>query len=210
MLDIRLKLIPKGVEKILDAGCGNGKLGSEIKQAVGAEVYGVDISSENCKKSSSEGLITKEANLNEKIPFEDKFFDAVFAGDIIEHLINPDQFLKEAKRVLKENGCLIIITPNLASWHNRLLLLLGLMPYGIETSIEKNFGFGMFKTKMNKPAGHLRGYTLGAIKEMLEYYGFKIEKIMGKSVASLPTPLKIFSLVPSLSSYLMIRAKKAS
>jgi len=56
-------------------------------------------------------------NLNEQsLPFADNRFDAVIAGDVIEHLENPSQFLRETHRVLKMNGRLVISTPQANDW----------------------------------------------------------------------------------------------
>lgn len=53
---------------------------------------------------------------------------------VIEHLINPDNAISEAYRVLKPGGFLIIATPNQASWVNRVLLLFGHPILGIDLS----------------------------------------------------------------------------
>ncbi|XES77646.1 MAG: class I SAM-dependent methyltransferase [Candidatus Bathyarchaeia archaeon] len=60
-----------------------------------------------------------KANLNrDQLPFDDCFFDFVSATEVIEHLWNTDQFIKECYRVLKPRGYFLISTPNLASWIN--------------------------------------------------------------------------------------------
>jgi len=51
----------------------------------------------------------------EKLPFKPHVFDAVFAGEILEHLSNPGEMLDEVKRVLKPDGRLIVTVPN--SYH---------------------------------------------------------------------------------------------
>jgi len=56
----------------------------------------------------------------EKFPFSDNYFDTVFAGEIIEHLYNPDHLLAETYRVLKPKGIFVLTPPNLASIHNRI------------------------------------------------------------------------------------------
>lgn len=53
-----------------------------------------------------------------KLPFKDSVFDSIFAGEIIEHLIETDIFLFETNRVLKKGGKLIITTPNKISYLN--------------------------------------------------------------------------------------------
>lgn len=51
-------------------------------------------------------------DFNKSMPFEDNYADTVVACAIIEHLLNPYDFLKECYRILKPRGWLIITTPN--------------------------------------------------------------------------------------------------
>ena len=46
-----------------------------------------------------------------KIPFEDQFFDGIICTEVLEHVFNIDEVLKELNRVLKPNGKAIITTP---------------------------------------------------------------------------------------------------
>ena len=55
------------------------------------------------------------------LPFKNEVFDAVVAVELIEHLQSPPKFVKEAYRVLAEDGILIIATPNRYSWLLRLV-----------------------------------------------------------------------------------------
>jgi 2-polyprenyl-3-methyl-5-hydroxy-6-metoxy-1,4-benzoquinol methylase len=79
---------------------------------------------------------------SERLPFQDGYFDVVYMGDVIEHLTNPDFAINEVARVIKTNGFLVLSTPNLACWLNRLLLLLGMQPLFSEVSTAKTFGRG--------------------------------------------------------------------
>ncbi len=212
----RLSLVSSSrkIQYILDAGCGDGELSKKIKKITNAQVYGVDISPNKCKLAEQKGIIIKEADLNKKIPFKDNFFDMVFASEVIEHLVNPDNFLKEARRVLKDKGILILTTPNLASWYNRILLFLGIQPWHMEVSTQDaTIGFGFLKKIKNpKPVGHLRLFTLKAIKDLLEFHSFKVDKIKGCSVNYFLFPLyfidRIISFFPSFSSKIIVRAVK--
>jgi len=48
------------------------------------------------------GVIVYRSDLNEKFPIEDKSIDVVFANQIIEHLINKDNFVSKTYRMLKK------------------------------------------------------------------------------------------------------------
>lgn len=213
---MRLSLVPRRhFGKVLDLGCGNGELSKKIKELTGAEVYGVDFYPERYNLAIEKGINVKDFDLNKGIPFEDSFFDMVFAGEIIEHVFNPDFFLREINRVLKKGGILVLTTPNLAAWHNRILLLFGIMPYGMEASSENaKIGFGFLKkVKNQEPAGHLRVFTLNALKELLDFHGFKTEEVKGGPTDYFPNPIrlleKFFCFFPSLSSKIILRAKKS-
>jgi len=114
-------------------------------------------------------------------------------------------------RVIKTNGFLVLSTPNLASWLNRLLLLLGMQPLFSEVSTVKTLGRGP-RSYDFFPVGHLRLFTYKALKEFLTYYRFKIVKAKGANYEGLPKVLnkidRIFSEVPSLSSTIIIVARK--
>ncbi|MGB3019514.1 MAG: class I SAM-dependent methyltransferase, partial [Ignavibacteria bacterium] len=48
----------------------------------------------------------------EKIPFEDKFFDKILCSEVVEHVLDPREVLKEMSRVLKDDGILSLSIPN--------------------------------------------------------------------------------------------------
>jgi 2-polyprenyl-3-methyl-5-hydroxy-6-metoxy-1,4-benzoquinol methylase len=74
------------------------------------EVYGIDITYDESKLDQADRHRYKKAAA-EDFSFDIKF-DVIFAGDLIEHLINPGLFLDNAKKYLKPNGKLIMTTPN--------------------------------------------------------------------------------------------------
>jgi SAM-dependent methyltransferase len=59
---------------------------------------------------------------NKSYPFPNGSFDAVFVGEVLEHLSDPDRFFEEVHRILRKKGTLVITTPNSAAWHNRIAL----------------------------------------------------------------------------------------
>lgn len=111
----RVELILNNLSgKILDVGCYCGTLHKRILGKFPQEnVYGIDTElkeeNEHYKKAFAE-----------KIPFPAHFFDSIVAGELIEHLKEPELFLVEANRLLKKAGTLIITTPNKGSLINRI------------------------------------------------------------------------------------------
>ena len=68
------------------------------------------------------------------LPLTDSSVDVVIMSELIEHLVDPDGTLDEAWRVLRPGGTLLLSTPNLAAWYNRVLLRFGIQPLFTEVS----------------------------------------------------------------------------
>ncbi|MEZ0346059.1 MAG: methyltransferase domain-containing protein [Infirmifilum sp.] len=96
--------------------------------------------------------------------------------EVLEHIVNTDHVLEELYRVLKPQGVLIISTPNLASWINRLLILLDMSPYNYNVS----FKYPIHGPKCNlAPYGHIRLYTPKLLAKHLKAVGFQRVEIKG-------------------------------
>lgn len=94
--------------RILDIGCNWGEIHNYLDKKQGKIAYGMDIILTNYR----DNVVRADAHY---IPFKDETFDSIFAGEIIEHLEDPAQFLREVERVLKRGGHLILTTPNIHS-----------------------------------------------------------------------------------------------
>ena len=95
---------------ILDIGCGPGLLLSEL-QNNGREIFGVDLSPialEFCKKRGLKNVSLADAGA---LPFSDNTFDVVLLLDMLEHVQDDSGVLREARRVLKSEGIVIIFVP---------------------------------------------------------------------------------------------------
>lgn len=110
---------------VLDIGCRDGTLTSQY--AVGKRVVGVDIDSDALAVAQTRhGLETHRLNLNvERLPFADGSFDAVVAGEVLEHLQFPDVAVDDIHRVLRPDGVFVGSVPNAFRLRNRLQFLLG-------------------------------------------------------------------------------------
>ncbi|MBA7620880.1 Ubiquinone biosynthesis O-methyltransferase [subsurface metagenome] len=110
-----LQKIPKK-SKVLDLGCGEGVLVEEFRN-LGYDIIGLD------QNYSSEFVLRGDIR---KTPFPDKNLDVILCLDVIEHLNYKDQekAISEIKRVLKDNGAIVLTIPNLAHFYARLNFLL--------------------------------------------------------------------------------------
>lgn len=201
----------KNKSKVLDVGCGIGVLGQLIKEKYNSDVFGIDLAESAIKIARKQGVVAKKSDINNRWPYKDSTFDVVVCVQVLEHLYNPDFFFKEAKRVLKKNGVLIISTPNLAAWYNRVIFFFGYQPFFSEVStVDKTIGLGFTRklTKNRETVGHLRVFTLKALIDMIVLYKFKTINIRGGAVHYLPNiikPLdKIMENIPSLASDLIV------
>jgi SAM-dependent methyltransferase len=64
-----------------------------------------------------------QADLNASWPFESGSFDIIVLQEVIEHLENVPHVFREARRILRPGGCLIMSTPNMLNWTSRLRFL---------------------------------------------------------------------------------------
>ena len=162
--------LPPG--RLLDIGCSTGDWGLFWK-ARGWRPAGVDIDREHTAIARDRGVDAHYCDLNrDPIPFPATSFDLVFAGEVIEHLVDTDGFLRELSRCTKRGGHLLLTTPNLASFENRVRLLLGIYPRWLNYNLSGS--------------GHVRGYTPGALRKQLSEHGFKVIRQLGNWVPFIP------------------------
>ncbi|MDH3719106.1 MAG: class I SAM-dependent methyltransferase [Planctomycetota bacterium] len=98
--------LPRG--RLLDVAAGNGAM-SYWARDNGFDVTALDIDRSLFELDDVPWI---EANLNQRFPVEDNSADVVVACEIIEHLENHFQFLRELARVVRPGGHLILSTPN--------------------------------------------------------------------------------------------------
>jgi SAM-dependent methyltransferase len=149
-----------------------------VAELVGAEeIYGIDVG--DLHPSQKLKFVRLDAAKDE-FPFADEYFDLITAIELIEHLPFSDNFFAECFRVLRRGGYLLITTPNLASWLNRVLLLFGYQTTHTPTP-SRYYVIGL-PSKVRKytcisdpwDLGHVCGYTLKGLSDMLAIYNFFI------------------------------------
>jgi len=216
VIDKCFELLPKGKIKILDSGCGDGLFSVVLKEYFpDAEIISIDLDDNSLKDAKTKGLTVIKADLQKNLPFDDDFFDLIVSNQVIEHLLNPDIYLLENKRVLKKSGVLLLTTPNLAAWFNRIIFLFGVQPFFYETStVDKTVGLSFTRslTPMREPMQHIRVFTAGALTDITQLHGMKVVKKIGLPIHYFPKIVRFFdyfiSKIPSLAANLEVIIKK--
>lgn len=184
------------IERLLDIGFDDGAITLRIKLACdAAEVYGLDQNDERIRAGKQKGIKAFKCDVNkDPYPFPNDYFDAIFAGEVLEHMNDPDHFFEEIHRILRRSGTLVLTTPNLAAWHNRIALMLGFQPFGLDNSWRdanagKMYDFShhpglaaRYKSETKIVAAnnrHQKLYTPRALKSILGAYDFHILQCQG-------------------------------
>lgn len=194
--------------RLLDIGSGAGVGAELLAIAAGVEhVTCVDISTGALAAATARGFSGVVASAEGQVlPFEKGAFDIVVLDEVIEHLVDTDSILDEIRRVLAPGGVLLLSTPNLAAWFNRLALLGGLQPAFSEVSFR-----GVYGRPGVGIVGHLRLFTKRALQEFVADRGFVVEQIRGVPFPELPGPMRpidrFISRVPSLAGGLVMMAR---
>lgn len=151
-----VELLNGGSGRLLDAGAGTGEL-SDALSKIGFEVTPCDISPRDFKYGNC-----KKVDLNQDLPYGKAEFDHMVCSEVVEHIENPHHLLREANRVLKRGGTLVISTPNIANVFSRVKFLF----------IGKFFCF----SDEERRGGHLNPVSWWEMGEALEKHGFRLEK----------------------------------
>ena len=129
---------------ILDLGAGHGDdLIIAKEECPNASLFAIEVYQKYAEELREKNIEVYSVNIErERLPLNDKCVDVVIANQILEHTKELFWIFHEVTRVLDVGGRFVIGVPNLASFHNRLLLLLGRQPTPI-----KNY------------SAHVRGFT---------------------------------------------------
>ncbi|SRR5712691_9139599 len=168
-------LIPfVGEGKILDVGCGMGLALAAYRQR-GWTPFGVEPSHAASRYAREVlGLAVRQGELLEA-GFEAESFDVVLFRHSLEHVPSPSVELREAHRVLKPSGLLVVMVPNAAGWDARL--------------------FGRWWVAWDLPR-HFYHFTPATLSALLGKTGFRVQRITYD-----PGPFTFFESAVYVSQY---------
>lgn len=155
------ELIPDNIKNVLDIGCGMGFFLKSLQERTEAETWGVEMVKElesKARENVDHFIQGKIEEVMEAIP--DHYFDCITMNDVIEHLVEPSDTLKQLRSKLKPNGILVASIPNVRYISNLRRLL-----------IQKDWKYcesGILDST------HLRFFTRKSMKRMFEEAGYKV------------------------------------
>jgi 2-polyprenyl-3-methyl-5-hydroxy-6-metoxy-1,4-benzoquinol methylase len=98
--------------RVLDLGCGEGALARTVKRLYpDAEVHGCDVSAAQLERARELGGAVEYRLTSASLPYDNGFFQAVFLLDVLEHVRNPEDLLRDVVRVLAPGGRLLMHCP---------------------------------------------------------------------------------------------------
>jgi 2-polyprenyl-3-methyl-5-hydroxy-6-metoxy-1,4-benzoquinol methylase len=143
-----LQSAPAG--RLLEIGCGSGKRLSRLA-ALGWQVEGQEVDEKAWAAAKAKYPFEVHLGDLHSLALQENSFDAVVMNHVIEHVHTPEELLKEARRLLKPGGQLIVTTPNAASQEHRI------------------FGSNWYSLD---PPRHLHIFTPQALSHLAQLSGF--------------------------------------
>lgn len=196
---------PQSSFRVLDIGSGPGtdlhnvRLEIENRQLADArlplELWGIESYKPNIDKCKQLGIRTAQCDIEkDDFPGKEGQYDLLIANQVLEHTKEIFWIMAEAGRLLRPGGHFIVGVPNIASLHNRLLLMLGQQP-----------------TQIQSMSAHVRGFTKPDFRQFATTGElFRLIRFRGSNFYPLPPVLsrplaRIFPTLAWGSFYLLER-----
>jgi 2-polyprenyl-3-methyl-5-hydroxy-6-metoxy-1,4-benzoquinol methylase len=172
-----LQLVDSKMLKICEFGCGGGALAAAVRAKNPEPIYyvGLEIDDAAIQRAKPHLDLAVQCNLdlipswrdNEVISnsLPDNYFDCVIFGDVLEHLRDPENVLRQAVSKLRPGGAVITCIPNVQHWTVFANLVLGSWP---------QTDSGIFDRT------HIRWFTLRDMVELLNKVELSIENSIGR------------------------------
>jgi GT2 family glycosyltransferase/ubiquinone/menaquinone biosynthesis C-methylase UbiE len=147
--------------RVLEVGCGaGGTLGRIQHLYPNAEVYGIELVEEIAKLGAINYNVICGNIEQMELPYEKESFDYIIFGDVLEHLIHPDEVLCKVRDYLKKDGHVLASIPNLMNAAVIYDLLHGRFLYEDEGIRDRT---------------HMRFFTYHEILRLFEHAGYQVD-----------------------------------
>jgi SAM-dependent methyltransferase len=200
-------------QSMLDLGCDAGGRTTWVAERVGATLLsGLEIAPDRAEAAAARGIDARVGDLSEPLPFEDQTFDLIVSNQVIEHVVDTDNFVRETYRLLKPGGRAVVSTENLASWHNVGSLVLGWQPFSLtnvsETAQSVGNPLGVHRGESGVARGHLRVFAYRGLRELFALHGFVVDGVLGAGYY--PLPRRLARIDPRHAAFITIGAHRPS
>jgi ubiquinone/menaquinone biosynthesis C-methylase UbiE len=193
-------------ERLLDVGSGRGIISLELHDIV-KEIHGIEYSEKNLSEANQFRQETGKGNVHfyradgKKLPFEDNYFDMVICSQVLEHIENPREVVKEIMRVSKNKVLVDVPTPLWETWQFSYWLL-----SKIKSPAKTLRRYGEVKregdiAKRAFQPGHVNKWAPWKWKALMERSGLKITE----AAACYMSPTKRFNMLRPLEKTLRKR-----
>jgi SAM-dependent methyltransferase len=198
----------------LDLGCDDGSVTVRLAEMIRTtKIHGFEIAEEPARAAAARGVDVVTGDLNRKFPYTASLFDVVCSNQVIEHLSDTENFLRELYRITKPGGYVIVSTENLASWHNIASLVLGWQPFSLSNVSHSSPGLGNPLAVHRAQEGgrgksweHMRVFAYRGLRELFTVHGFIVEALLGAGY--FPFPPETGRLDPRHAAFLTIKARR--
>lgn len=107
------ELVPREARRILEVGCGAGRLGELLKSRQPAEVTGIELNPDAARRAQARLDRVLTCDIEEcEAEFAPGAFDCIICADVLEHLRDPQATLRQLRRWLSPDGHLVVSLPN--------------------------------------------------------------------------------------------------
>lgn len=164
-LNIIRRYVPQG--RLLDVGCGSGAFLAHA-EAEGFVGEGIEVSAEAARVAVDQFGSTVHVGKLENAGLPENSYDVITMIDFLEHVPNPHDLLREARRALTPEGILLVALPNFRSLLGGIAHLLYRASAGrIKGPLETIY-----------PLTHFYYYTPRTIRAVLEQHGFGVPAVL--------------------------------
>lgn len=167
--------------EVLELGSGLGEFAPMLKTKF-SKITCCDGEPTYVKELEKKGYNTYQFDFNQKFPFKNNRFDLVITLEVIEHLVEPANFIDEIKRILRKKGYLLISTPNISWFGFRFFSLIGRPPF--------------------RAGYHFQFYNFYTFKKLLINNGFSLKKTA--SITPIPLLARLVLQLTQKSFHLKI------